>query len=420
MCSHSHIVIEALVVFALVVFPTRRDIDLISHLHNLVGRTPYTLIKHLKMYTSQFSSERLSADDHELQDAFSAVTLSPDKNACTPDTPTQQPKFWRSGSDSVATLSSPSFLPLGPIHTPAEMHSPPANRQPGQTFLPRPVRTQDDQSRSQHSHTYGIRGQMNIHAPIYVPQYAQNDKTKTQHSLLDPGPKAPDQAYDTNLDYFTSSSISSGSGYSGMTNVQTRDGTSANTSATTGSGLQGGYQPTRLGPPLKTAANEDETQKLRVELILKNQIIKNLTDQLSSLNRAQPRIQNESSWSGAEPQSQTLQVPSNHYQLFIDLSQTLQNTNEELEDTKARLEAFVVAAALNPGNSSTVNGRYDEQEMTHRIVGKMAMLQQENERLLTMMSYGNRTSLLVEVGVLRQAIKALQEANAEKEQTKDC
>lgn len=358
------------------------------------------------MYSSQFSAERRSADDHELQDAFTAVKLSPDKLACAPDTPTQQPKFWRNGPDSMATLSSPPFLPLGPIQTSSELHFSPTSHHPGQTLLPRPTRTLDERSRSQHQLSYGGRGQMNIHAPIYVPQYAQTEKIISHQTLLDPGPRAPEQTFETNMDYFAGNTNSS---------VSTRDMTTAGTSVTAGSGVQGGYQASRLGAPNKSSVNEEETQKLRVELILKNQIIKNLTDQLSTINRTQTRVLGESGWSNSETQPQTLQVPSNHFQLFIDLSQTLQNTNDELEDTKARLEAFVVAAALNLSNSTTVNGRYDEQEMTHRIVGKMAMLQHENERLLTMMSYGNRTSLLVEIGVLRQELKALREANAENE-----
>lgn len=248
---------------------------------------------------------------------------------------------------------------------------------------------------------------MNINAPIYVPQYIQNESAAV-HYPIEHKPEA--SGYDTGTDYYTNKSISSGSGYSGgISSGNTRDNTLATTVGS--SYLRGGQnmnQNLHLGqqPSLKPQSMPgDETQKLKAELIMKNQIIKNLTDQLSALTKQQGQGQTHPVAALEEPWTlPVFQVPLNHYQLFVDLSHALESTTEELEDTRSRLEAFVTAASLNPGQLASSSNRYDEQEMTHRIVGKMAMLQEENERLLTMMSYGNRTSLLVEVGVLRNEL----------------
>lgn len=150
---------------------------------------------------------------------------------------------------------------------------------------------------------------------------------------------------------------------------------------------------------------EEDHEKLKVEMILKNQIIKNLTDQLSlvSKSRAKQLVDSSSLPSSTSSDStslnQSTKIPSNHYQLFQDLSRTLQEKTEELDATKERLEALLVSISINSGYTNV--GRFDEQELTHKIVSRLSLLKNENENLLKMISFSVKSSLLVELGLLR-------------------
>jgi hypothetical protein len=121
-----------------------------------------------------------------------------------------------------------------------------------------------------------------------------------------------------------------------------------------------------------------------------------LTDQISLATKTRSTERNELTSNS----NQTMRVPQNHYELFEDLSQTLQEKTEELEDTKARLEAWVLGS--NISGVTTPQGRLDPQELAHKMILKLKTLQEENEALLKMMSLSNKVSLMVEVGMLRQ------------------
>lgn len=137
------------------------------------------------------------------------------------------------------------------------------------------------------------------------------------------------------------------------------------------------------------AATAQELQKTRAELVVKNQIVKNLTDQLTTLNKRKKDSGHDT----------TIKIPEDHYKLFQDLTRTLQEKTSELDQTKARLEAMVVSLTVAP--KFTREGGYDAQEMVHKLVTKLSLLQDENENLLKMVSFGNKSSLLVEIGLLR-------------------
>lgn len=139
---------------------------------------------------------------------------------------------------------------------------------------------------------------------------------------------------------------------------------------------------------------QEKYQRLKVELIMKDQIIKNLTDQMNVVSKARSDERNELS------NANTMRVPQNHYELFEDLSHTLQEKTDELEDTKARLEAWILGS--NVANTTTPHERLDPQELAHKMIHKLKMLQEENEALMKMMSLSNKVSLMVEAGMLRQ------------------
>jgi len=128
---------------------------------------------------------------------------------------------------------------------------------------------------------------------------------------------------------------------------------------------------------------QEDYNKLKGELILKNQIIKNLTDQISIMTKTD--------------QPPTFMAPKNHYQLFQDLLKTLQEKSTELQETNQRLEAVLVANSEN----------YDVEELSHKLVHRLTQLQQENENLLKIISFGNKTNLLIEIGLLKHEIELL-------------
>ncbi|CAI5759683.1 unnamed protein product [Candida verbasci] len=180
------------------------------------------------------------------------------------------------------------------------------------------------------------------------------------------------------------------------------------------------YVPRTAATSVNTTSNNDSLQeeynKLKIELMLKNQIIKNLTDQL----KKQPTTPVETR---SDSNNTTFKVPKNHYQLFIDLSTTLQEKTQELEDTKKRLEVVLFASSQLQSASSSISGssstttnsihQYDVQELSHKILNKLNKLETENDQLLKLLSYGNKSSLLIEIGLLKQEIALLKQQSTQ-------
>lgn len=109
-------------------------------------------------------------------------------------------------------------------------------------------------------------------------------------------------------------------------------------------------------------------------------------------------------------ESSSVQMPQKYYQLFQDLTQTLNERTNELEETKSRLEAVVVALVMNKGTDIIENGTFDAQEMAHQITSKLSTLLAENETLQRMVSYSNKQSLLVELNLLREENESLKKS----------
>lgn len=143
------------------------------------------------------------------------------------------------------------------------------------------------------------------------------------------------------------------------------------------------------------ATKKDETQeeleKVKVDLVVKNQLIKNLSDQLNSMNKLK----------NVKHTNNDFRVPQNYYDLFKDLTKSLKKKSSELEETKERLESIVVALSMNNQQTLSLNGEFDEQELAHKIINKLSLLQAENENLLKMISSSNKLSLIVELGLLK-------------------
>lgn len=70
------------------------------------------------------------------------------------------------------------------------------------------------------------------------------------------------------------------------------------------------------------------------------QIIKNLTDQMSFATNTRSNVRNDFT-------SHSMRVRQNHYELFEDLSQSLQEQTEGFENTKGILEAWVLGSYIS-------------------------------------------------------------------------
>lgn len=156
--------------------------------------------------------------------------------------------------------------------------------------------------------------------------------------------------------------------------------------------------------PVKTVSS-DKVQALEAELAFQTEINKSVAEKLKNfkLNNTQP--------SGSSYKDSTaVHMPQKYHQLFRDLTQTLNERTTELEETKSRLEAIMVALVMNKGSDIIENGIYDAQEMAHRLTSKLEVLLTENESLQKMVSYSNKQSLLIELNLLREENDSLKKS----------
>lgn len=164
---------------------------------------------------------------------------------------------------------------------------------------------------------------------------------------------------------------------------------------------------------------QTDNQKLKIELILKQQIIKNLSEQINKNDKLKSK-----KLAGIYDGQETIQLPINHLELYSNLFKKLSTKEQELQDVKSRLETLLVSYSItntNPYYNSTFtkDGAFDEQELTHKILNKLQILQQENQTLLKLISFGNKSSLLIELNMLKQENKQLKEKLSQKENSKN-
>ena len=136
---------------------------------------------------------------------------------------------------------------------------------------------------------------------------------------------------------------------------------------------------------------KQHAQTLQLDLDLRNQMIESLIEQISASSTEQV----ENSRDGS------IRIPNNYLKLFETLNKKYKDKSDELEQTKERLESIVTAISMNSQRARTFNGYYDEEEISHKIISKLCALDTENENLLKMISSSNKSSLIIEIGLLR-------------------
>lgn len=155
-----------------------------------------------------------------------------------------------------------------------------------------------------------------------------------------------------------------------------------------------------LNPSINQGSNyyrdkrDNELEKYRLQLNLKSQIIINLNKKLDAVT------------SGQEPGDLDPKTNEKFYRLFQELSEKLDRKTAELNKVNEMFEGLLVSISMNAGDGGLHN--IDEQELTHKIVNKINYLTLENENLLKLVSYSNKLSLLIELGLLKNEVKQLQ------------
>ncbi|AMD20988.1 HEL293Cp [Eremothecium sinecaudum] len=226
-----------------------------------------------------------------------------------------------------------------------------------------------------------------------------------------------------NTDSSTTSSIASvdpviaagGSTAGTLTTASIMDGHTAKSS----SGLNTTFGTTSSQQSSPSQGALDSMESLRLELQLKETQIESLEDEITKLkgifNQGLTFKQQEQQMQRRKLRQQTLEldhmsveIPANLEIIFNKLATSLKRKDEELEDTRKRLESIMTAISLNPTNSVTRFGRYDEEALAHKMVVRLEMLTKENQEMAKLLSYGRSKETHIELELLKKVNLELQ------------
>ncbi|CDR43790.1 CYFA0S12e04324g1_1 [Cyberlindnera fabianii] len=156
-----------------------------------------------------------------------------------------------------------------------------------------------------------------------------------------------------------------------------------------------------------TPTSTQEMDKLNMQLKIKESQIESLDNEIVRLQESLNVVNDVTV--GSIP----AKIPTSLNEVFVELSLKYNSTVQELEETKLRLESLITAMTLNPTNSVTNNGRYDELEISHKILIKMENLKKENEELMKQMSFGKVKQMDIQMNLLQLENEKIESENAQ-------
>lgn len=166
--------------------------------------------------------------------------------------------------------------------------------------------------------------------------------------------------------------------------------------------------------PLTTAGSYNYTTTSTQEMDELNMQLKIKESQIESLENEIVRLQESLNVvNDINVGSIPAKIPTSLNEVFVELSLKYNSTVQELEETKLRLESLITAMTLNPTNSVTNNGRYDELEISHKILIKMENLKKENEELMKQMSFGKVKQMDIQMNLLQLENEKIKSENAQ-------
>lgn len=110
-----------------------------------------------------------------------------------------------------------------------------------------------------------------------------------------------------------------------------------------------------------------------------------------------------------EMNSKEIELPENIINIFKKLSNVLQRKEQELDESKKRLESILTALALHPSNSISKDGRYDVEALAHRMVVRIETLTNENKEFSKMLAYGRAKEVQIELQLYKKENAELKE-----------
>lgn len=150
---------------------------------------------------------------------------------------------------------------------------------------------------------------------------------------------------------------------------------------------------------LKLQIKETQNECLENEI----QKFKTMFNQGLSYKQSEFKYERQNSHALCRP----IEVPHNLELIFKNLSNTLHNREEELLETKQTLETVLTALALDPSNSVTKYGRYDAENISHKMVVRLETLTNENREMSKMLAYGRSKEVQIELQLARKEISEL-------------
>ncbi|CAR22107.1 Mum2p [Lachancea thermotolerans CBS 6340] len=152
---------------------------------------------------------------------------------------------------------------------------------------------------------------------------------------------------------------------------------------------------------------QETVESMQLELQLKETQIESLETEIQSLKRIfnqglSARQEQDSRVSSASQKGRTVEMPVSLESIFHKMSSVIAAKDKELEETSRRLESIVTAIALNPSNSVTKLGRYDEEALAHKMVVRLETLTKENQDMAKMLGYGRSKEQHIELELIKR------------------
>lgn len=150
----------------------------------------------------------------------------------------------------------------------------------------------------------------------------------------------------------------------------------------------------------QSAASDSQMSELKSLVGQKDRIINSLKEENS---RLQLILQSQD-----ETAKTRSAMPASHYKLFERLSTNLLTLQDKYNESELHLESLLTAISLSPQQSVTENGRYDCEEIAHKIIAKIEILQEENTEMAKILSFGRSKQKDIEIKMLRSKIAELE------------
>lgn len=156
-----------------------------------------------------------------------------------------------------------------------------------------------------------------------------------------------------------------------------------------------------------SSEQQENAESMQLELQLKETQIESLEVEIQSLklifnDGLRLRQEHDLRALSGPAINASVEVPASLEAIFQKLSSTLATKDKELDETKKRLESIVTAVALNPSNTVTKLGRYDEEALAHKMVVRLETLTKENQDMAKMLGYGRSKENHIEIELLKK------------------